>query len=277
MLCSTIHIIYIEYLFMHPLQYICRDKKGIVAAFAQLLYGHGCNIVDAEQHTDVDANRFFQRIVFDYGDMHTDRISLSSGIDEVCTRFGMAHNINWGERKKNVCIFVSKYDHVIWEILLRHKAGELPCNVSLIISNHEDLRHIADHFGIRFEVFKITKDTKREQEDAEIALMKSLDVDLVILARYMQIITDEFCNTFKHAVIVSIHHIDLQFYVSAATCLYQTTLIQYFHRINHHYLQENWLCNTFKRPRYRQSNVWRMPSWYHIQWRLRWNKACRIL
>ena len=221
MLCSTIHIIYIEYLFMHPLQYICRDKKGIVAAFAQLLYGHGCNIVDAEQHTDVDANRFFQRIVFDYGSMHTDRVSLSSGIDEVCTRFGMAHNINWGERKKNVCIFVSKYDHVIWEILLRHKAGELPCNVSLIISNHEDLRHIADHFGIRFEVFKITKDTKREQEDAEIALMKSLDVDLVILARYMQIITDEFCNTFKHSVIVSIYHIVLQLYISAATCLYQ--------------------------------------------------------
>ena len=203
-----IHMHTYAYLFMRipsiPI-YSCRDKKGIVAAFAQLLYGHGCNIIDAEQHTDVDANRFFQRIVFDYGDMHTDRISLSSGIDEVCTRFGMTHNINWGERKKNVCIFVSKYDHVIWEILLRHKAGELPCNVSLIISNHEDLRPIADHFGIRFEVFKITKDTKREQEDAEIALMKSLDVDLVILARYMQIITDEFCNTFKHAVIVSIY------------------------------------------------------------------------
>ncbi|KAL7531317.1 hypothetical protein ACHAXR_003971 [Thalassiosira sp. AJA248-18] len=200
------------------------DKKGIVAAFAQLLYGHGCNIIDAEQHTDVDAKvryvyfsfikRFFQRIVFDYGSMHTDRISLSNGINEVCARFDMTQNIDWADKKKKVCIFVSKFDHVLWEILLRHKAGELPCDIALIISNHEDLRHVADQFGIRFEVFKITKDTKREQEDAEIALMKSLGVDLVILARYMQIITDDFCNAYKHSVI-NIHHSFLPAFIGA--------------------------------------------------------------
>lgn len=190
------------------------DGKGIVAAFAQLLYGHGCNIIDAEQHTDVDANRFFQRIVFDYGSMHTDRVSLTSGIQEVCTRFGMAHDMDWGETMKKVCIFVSKYDHVIWEILLRHKAGELPCDIAIIISNHEDLRPIAQHFGIRYEVFKITKATKREQEDAEIALMKSLGINLVILARYMQIITDEFCLAYKHCVI-NIHHSFLPAFIGA--------------------------------------------------------------
>lgn len=100
---------------------------------------------------------------------------------------------------------VSKYDHALWELLLRHQAGELPCEVALIISNHDDLRHIADQFNIRFEVFAITSSSKRAQEDAELALMKELGVELVVLARYMQIITDEFCNAFQYAVI-NIHH-----------------------------------------------------------------------
>jgi formyltetrahydrofolate deformylase len=190
------------------------DGKGIVAAFGQLLYGHGSNIIDSEQHTDVEAKRFFQRIVFDYSALHTDKTSLSNGIQEVCTRFGMTHAIDWGESKKKICIMVSKYDHGIWELLLRHKAGELPCDIALIISNHEDLRPVAEQFNIRYEVFKITKDTKREQEDREIELMKSIGIDLVVLARYMQIITDEFCNTFKHAVI-NIHHSFLPAFIGA--------------------------------------------------------------
>ena len=128
----------------------------------------------------------------------------------------MNYQIDWGGTKnKKICIFVSKYDHVIWELLLRHKAGELPhCEIALIISNHEDLRPIADHFGIRYEVFKVTKSTKREQEDKEIELMKSLDIDLVVLARYMQIITDEFCATYKHSVI-NIHHSFLPAFIGA--------------------------------------------------------------
>ena len=190
------------------------DKSGIVSAFSLLLYGHGANIIDAEQHTDVQANRFFQRIVFDYSTITTDRISILKSIAEVSTRFKMKYDIDWGVATKKICIFVSKYDHVIWELLLRHKAGELPCEISLIISNHEDLRPIADHFGIRYEVFKVTKATKREQEDKEIALMKSLGVSLVVMARYMQILTDEFCKAYKHAVI-NIHHSFLPAFIGA--------------------------------------------------------------
>ena len=124
------------------------DKKGIVAAFSQLLYGHGCGIVHAEQSTDSGANLFFQRIVFDYSTMHTDRISIESGIKEVCERFRMTNSLNWNDEKKQVAIMVSKYDHCIWELLLRHRAGELDCDISVIISNHEDLRHIAQTFNI---------------------------------------------------------------------------------------------------------------------------------
>jgi formyltetrahydrofolate deformylase len=109
---------------------------------------------------------------------------------------------------------VSKYDHALWELLLRHKAAELPCEIPLIISNHEDLRPVADHFNIRFEVFTVNKENKREQEEKELALMKSLNVELVVLARYMQIISDDFCNAYNHAVI-NIHHSFLPAFIGA--------------------------------------------------------------
>lgn len=182
------------------------DKKGIVAAFSQLLYGHGCGIVHAEQSTDAGDKLFFQRIVFDYSTMHTDRISIETGIREVCERFEMVNTLNWNDEKKKVAIMVSKYDHCIWELLLRHRAGELDCEVSVIISNHEDLRHVADTFEIPFHVFKVTKATKQDVEAEELKLLKEeYKVDLVILARYMQIISDNFCNQFNHQVI-NIHH-----------------------------------------------------------------------
>jgi len=162
------------------------DKKGIVAAFSQLLYGHGCGIVNAEQSTDMAANLFFQRIVFDYSTMHTDRTAIEFGIKEVCERFEMTNTLNWNDSKKKIAIMVSKYDHCLWELLLRHRSQELDCEISAIISNHEDLRPVADTFNIPYHVFKITKATKAEVEKEELKLLKDeLNVDLVILARYM--------------------------------------------------------------------------------------------
>eukprot|EP00545_Synedropsis_sp_CCMP1620_P013813 CAMPEP_0119017904 /NCGR_PEP_ID=MMETSP1176-20130426/18024_1 /TAXON_ID=265551 /ORGANISM="Synedropsis recta cf, Strain CCMP1620" /LENGTH=337 /DNA_ID=CAMNT_0006971759 /DNA_START=1 /DNA_END=1014 /DNA_ORIENTATION=+ len=182
------------------------DSQGIVAAFSQLLYGHGCGIFDSEQSTDRSASLFFQRIHFDYSMMHTDRVSLEKGVTEVCDRFKMTSQLNWGDTKKKVCIMVSKYDHCLWELLLRHRAGELDCDIALVLSNHPDLKPVADAFNVPFEVFKITKDTKALQENAEIELMQTkYNIDLVILARYMQIVSDNFCNTFPHKVI-NIHH-----------------------------------------------------------------------
>jgi len=182
------------------------DRGGIVAAFSQLLYGHGCGIFDSEQSTDRSCNLFFQRIHFDYSTMHTDRITLESSIKEVCERFSMTSSVNWNQKKKQVAIMVSKYDHVLWELLLRHQAGELECDIAVIISNHPDLKKVADSFGIPFEVFKITKATKADQEKKELDLMRdTYSIDLVILARYMQIISDDFCTAFHHRVI-NIHH-----------------------------------------------------------------------
>ena len=181
------------------------DRKGIVAAFSQTLFGHGCGIVSSEQHTDAESSVFYQRIVFDAAELHTDRVSLERGIEEVAGRLGMTCEVRW-PKPKRVAIFVSKYAHCLWELLLRHDAGELPgVEIVQIVSNHEDLRHVAEHFSVPYAVFKVTKETKRAVEDQELALLKDKQVDLVVLARYMQIITDEFCAAYPHRVI-NIHH-----------------------------------------------------------------------
>lgn len=124
------------------------DQKGIVAAFSQLLYGHGCGIISSEQSTDTATNMFFQRLYFDYTTMHTDEITLETGVREVCERLHMQNQLDWRKTRKKIAIMVSKYDHVLWEILLRHKAGELDCDISVIISNHNDLKPVADTFNI---------------------------------------------------------------------------------------------------------------------------------
>jgi len=183
----------------------CPDRRGLVAALAQLLYGYGANILDADQHTDPSAGQFFQRIHVDLAEMHTDRLALEHGIAEVADRMGMTWTLHYADRRKRMAIFVSRYDHCLYDLLLRHRAGELPCDIPLIVSNHDDLRPIAEQFRIPFHVFPITRDTKVEQEAREVALLDAERIDLVVLARYMQILSAEFITHFP-ARIINIHH-----------------------------------------------------------------------
>ena len=183
----------------------CPDRRGIVAALAQTLYGHGANILDADQHTDTQAGQFFQRIRFDFGQLHTDRHSLESAIAEVGARFAMQTRLEYASRPKRMAVFVSKYDHCLQDLLWRTRAGELDCEIPLVVSNHEDLRGLAKHFGAAFEVFSITKQNKREQEDAEARLLAEQRVDLAVLARYMQILSPEFLQA-TGIPVINIHH-----------------------------------------------------------------------
>ena len=183
----------------------CPDRKGLVAALAQLLYGHGANILDADQHTDPIAGQFFQRIRFDLSELHTDRTSLETAIAEVATRFSMNWRIADGLHRSKTAIFVSKYDHCLYDLLLRQRAGELSADVSMIISNHPDLQPVADQFGVPFHHLPITKERKRAQEGKALELLRAADVDLVVLARYMQILTNDFLKSYEGRVI-NIHH-----------------------------------------------------------------------
>jgi formyltetrahydrofolate deformylase len=183
----------------------CPDRKGLVAALAQVLYGHGANILDADQHTDPVAGQFFQRIKFDMSELHTDRRSLETAIAEVSERFSMNWRIADGLGRPRTAIFVSKYDHCLYDLLLRQRAGELHTEIPLIISNHPDLEPVARQFDIPFHHLPLTKETKRAQEAQALELLKAENVDLVVLARYMQILTDDFLNSYAGQVI-NIHH-----------------------------------------------------------------------
>jgi formyltetrahydrofolate deformylase len=183
----------------------CPDRQGIVAALAQLLYGHGANILDTDQHTDVDGGQFFQRIRFDLANIHTDRVTLERAIAEVTQRFAMKWQLFYEADKKRVALFVSQHDHCLYDLLLRHRAGELTCEIPLIVSNHAQVGSIAAQFGVAFEHVPITADTKLAQEQRELQLLNQNGINLVILARYMQVLSSQFLQQFAHPVI-NIHH-----------------------------------------------------------------------
>ncbi len=192
----------------------CPDRRGIVAALAQLLYGLGANILDAEQHTDAEEGQFFQRIRFDLSELHTDQMGLRRALDEVGARFDMTWRLAFASDRKRVAIFVSKYDHCLYDLLLRHRAGELDCDIPLIVSNHPDLKTTAEQFGIAYEVFPVTVETKQAQEDRELEQLESLEIDLVVMARYMQILSAEFIARLPHRII-NIHHSFLPAFVGS--------------------------------------------------------------
>ena len=183
----------------------CPDRRGIVAALAQVLYGHGANILDSDQHTDVALGMFFQRLRFDLAELQTDQVTLERAIAEVAGRFSMRYRLLYAKQPKRLAIFVSRYDHCLYDLFLRHRGGELPCEIAVVVSNHADLAPVAREFGVRFEQFPITPETKAAQETRELELLESERVDLVVLARYMQILGEGIVTRFEHAVI-NIHH-----------------------------------------------------------------------
>ena len=183
----------------------CPDRRGIVAALAQLLYGHGANILEADQHTDRDAGVFFQRIDFDLSELHVDRRTLEAGVVEVAQRMEMRWRLSYADHVKRVAIFVSKTGHCLYDLLLRHQAGELACKIPLIVSNHPDQGDVARQFDIPYHVFPMRPETRAQQEGVELALLAEHGVELLVLARYMQVLSDEFLDRFDRPVI-NIHH-----------------------------------------------------------------------
>ncbi len=187
----------------------CADRPGLVAALAQLLYALGLNILDADQHTDLLAGQFFQRIRFDLsvrnGGALVDEKTLRGAIREVAERHRMSWRLRTDREPQRVAIFVSKTDHCLYDLLLRHRSGELDCEIPLIVSNHPDLESIAGHFGIDYRVFPITPQTKEAQEEKEIELLRDHEIDLVVMARYMQILSPRMIEAFPMRII-NIHH-----------------------------------------------------------------------
>lgn len=183
----------------------CSDRRGLVAALAQVLFGHGANIIDSDQHSDPSVKHFFQRIRFDIAELMTDRGTLERAIAEVAERFGMRYRLLYGNQKKRAVIFVSRYDHCLVDLLLRHRAGELGCDIPAIVSNHRDAESTALQFGIPFYHFAMDANRTEEQQERQLKLLGELKTDLVILARYMRVLPSSFIDGYKERII-NIHH-----------------------------------------------------------------------
>jgi formyltetrahydrofolate deformylase len=176
-----------------------------VAALAQVLYGHGANILDSDQHTDTVAGLFFQRLRVDFAELMTDRVALERSVAELSERFQMQYRLLYQAQRKRLALFVSKYDHCLYDLLLRQRAGELSGDIAAVVSNHAELEPVAAQFGVPFHLFQKTPQNKLEQEQKERALLEELGVDLVVLARYMQVMSASFCAAFPQRII-NIHH-----------------------------------------------------------------------
>ncbi len=192
----------------------CPDKPGIVAEVSNFVAKNSGNILQSAQHQDCETNTFFMRIEFDVSNFAIEKSKIAEEFKKIADSYSM----NWKLRFKNsrikVAIFVSKFDHCLYELLIRNKSGELNCDIVQVISNHKDAQEIAEYFNVPFLHIPMEKDKKAEIEKREIEILDSLGVDLIILARYMQILSDDFVSHYKDRVI-NIHHSFLPAFVGA--------------------------------------------------------------
>lgn len=183
----------------------CPDRPGIVAAVSRFLYEHGANIVQSDQYTmDPEGGLFFIRIEFDLDRLDERREQLKADFSKVAEEFEMNWSITRASRKKRLAIFVSKEDHCLLELLWHWQSGDLDADIAMVISNHNDMRELVEPLGIPYHHIPVTPDTKAEAEKRQMELVAG-QVDVVILARYMQIISPKFIEDFPNRII-NIHH-----------------------------------------------------------------------
>lgn len=183
----------------------CPDTKGITASVANFIYQNNGNIEHADQHIDSQTNTFFMRIEWSLKNFKIEKDKIAESFKPLADRFKMRWVLHFTDKVMRMAIFVSKYEHCLYDLLLRFKGGQLNCELPLIISNHSLAKETADSFGIRFVKFPINKENKLQQEKREIALLKQEKIDFIVLARYTQIFTKQFVEEFPNQII-NIHH-----------------------------------------------------------------------
>jgi formyltetrahydrofolate deformylase len=193
----------------------CQDTPGIIAEITNFITVNKGNIVNLDQHVDHGANAFFMRIEWQLDKFLIPKERIGEYFQTLyANKYGMEFWLYFSDQKPRMCIFVSKMSHCLYDILARYSAGEWNVDIPLIISNHEDLRPIAEQFGIPFHVFPITPENKAAQEAAEMKLMKENGVTFIVLARYMQVISDEMIASYPNKII-NIHHSFLPAFIGA--------------------------------------------------------------
>jgi formyltetrahydrofolate deformylase len=183
----------------------CRDQKGLVAAVSDFLYRNDGNIVHADQHTDREEDVFLQRVEWQLEGFAISRDAIAEAFRPIAERFGMTWTLRFSDEVPRVAILASKLHHCLYDLLARWRLGELHAEIPLVVSNHPDARPIADEFAVDFLHAPISPDTKAEQETQILTELESHRIDLVILARYMQVLSDGFVRKYPRRII-NIHH-----------------------------------------------------------------------
>jgi len=197
----------------------CPDRKGEVATIADFVFRHSGNILHADEHADEESGLFLMRVEFDPKDFDIDLFQkdltdFSKHFSPIAAAFNMKWRLAQSSQRQRMIILVSKYDHCLVDLLYRHKSGELACDIPLIISNHADNQAIADFYKIPYAVVPVTKDNKSAAEAKIQALIDEQKPDFLVLARYMQILSNEFVHRYPQRII-NIHHSFLPAFVGA--------------------------------------------------------------
>ncbi|MEY8021294.1 formyltetrahydrofolate deformylase [Muriicola sp. SD30] len=184
----------------------CPDQPGIISTVTSFIQKTGGNIVYLDQHVDKEAEVFFMRLEGEFLTNHEAVSNIEDDFEkEIAVPYAMEWSVHYGDEKPRMALFVSKYNHCLYDLLIRYSSGELDVEIPFIISNHDDLRYIADQFKIPFHHIPVTKELKSKAEEEQINLLKQHSVDFIVLARYMQIVTSRLIEEYPNKII-NIHH-----------------------------------------------------------------------
>ena len=193
----------------------CPDQGGLVARLTTFIHANGGNIVHLDQHVDTDEDAFFMRIAWELARFAIPRDAIRGAIAAVTEPLDMAAEVYFSDEPVRMAIFVSRQNHCLYDLLARYEAGELPrVEIPLIIGNHAQLAAAAERFGIAFHHFPIDKANKTRVEGEERALLERHGIDTIVLAKYMQVLSDDFCSAWPNRII-NIHHSFLPAFVGA--------------------------------------------------------------
>lgn len=183
----------------------CPDRRGIVASVSNFIFQHNGNIVHAAQHTTQMSKIFFMRIEWELEGFDIPREEIGKAFTTLAERFDMTWDLHFTDYVPRVALFVSRHVYCFHDLILRQTMGDIRCEIPVVISNHQDLRPLAGHFGLNYRWYPISAENKAEQEAKEIAELEHHGVDLIVLARYMQVLTGNFVNLYRNRII-NIHH-----------------------------------------------------------------------
>ncbi|MEG3977461.1 formyltetrahydrofolate deformylase [Microcoleus sp. herbarium8] len=191
----------------------CPDRKGLVALLANFIASHNGNIIHADHHTDFTAGLFLSRLEWQLDDFDLKTEEITPAFSEIAKDLQANWQLHFSSKVRRIALWVSRQDHCLLDLIWRQRSQEIWGEIPLIISNHENLKPIAAQYGIDFEYLPITKDNKAIQESQQLEILKNYNIDLVVLAKYMQVLSQDFLRLFPN--VINIHHSFLPAFVGA--------------------------------------------------------------